>query len=246
MTKSNKPVTPRAIAIACAVFGFAIAGQPSEARAECSPTAYVGSICITAGVRCPRDYIDISSRQIVRMEEYPVLYAVVQDNYYSDAGVPRGYFSLPSTNGRILIGEGTDRDRTEYELGEYIGRDTKEINSSHLPPHDHAAKLTVNKSVPVAMRASNAPGTLSVPQDDGKSLKGETVRGTDAQASFATGLGANKAVRLGGVTTRVHSDVEFSVKNTGNPNSKLSTLQPQMALRLCVMADGGEWPVQPR
>lgn len=224
------------------ITGLTLVSSHSEAQADCSPDSYYGSICITAGNWCPRDYITLYGYQELPIAQYTELYAVIS-NYYGGNG--QTTVGLPHTQGRILIGDGAGPGLTPYYLGDYTGLDYHTMLDYNLPPHTHATTLTVKEDVPLAFIATADSGTETSPTADGKSFKAVTTRNSAAQPSFIDHGNTKDLVNLGGASTTTTQDVQFTLRATGVESPQIPVVQPQLGLRYCVMAEYGDWPPRP-
>lgn len=223
------------------VTSWVLVSSHTEARADCSPYAYTGSVCITAGDFCPEGYTNLGASQELLIRQYTALFGVISIIYGGDGRVSLG---LPAAEGRILIGDGAGPGLRAYDLSEAPGHDLRALTPQNLPPHTHTATLAAKENTTLSLGVIDDDGTELAPTSDGKSFKAKTVRNGAAQPSFIAAEDTTKLVKLSGASTKTTSDTPFSLTATGGGITVISTVQPQLGLLYCVMLDG-DWPDRP-
>lgn len=122
----------------------------------------MGVIKLFAGDFAPKYYM-LCNGQLLSIAQNTALFSLLGTTYGGD-GV--NTFALPNLNGRVPIGQGQSPGTRNYSLGEMSGSETTTLLSINMPPHNHAAHLSVsasnaNQNMPTANSTIAAPGTSS-------------------------------------------------------------------------------------
>ncbi len=119
----------------------------APASVACSPEPYLGSICVTAAVFCPRGYAEASG-QILAISSNSALFSLMGTTYGGDG---RTTFGLPDLRGRSAVGIGTGPGLSNINQGQKGGAETVTLTAAQIPSHTHQA------------RAISAPGDTNSP-----------------------------------------------------------------------------------
>jgi microcystin-dependent protein len=214
--------------VAAMVAGTAFIGAaPAHA---CNDQPYMGTVCMTAAIYCPRGYAEADGR-LLSISQNSALFALLGDTYGGDG---RTTFALPDLRGRSPMGMGAGPGLSPIKQGQRRGTEQTALNTTHLPTHNHTATFTPTGN-PSAMKASTAGGSTTTPssgtylaaaaQPSGSRETPDNIYTTDGSNLVAIkGLEAN----TGG---------EVSVNNTGS-GAPFTTVPPQLGIRYCVAMTG--------
>jgi microcystin-dependent protein len=114
----------------------------------------VGEIRLFAANFAPNNWAYCSG-QLIAVRSNTPLYSILGVTYGGD-GV--NTFGLPNFNGRTAIGAGQGAGLSMYKIGNKLGANTVNLNTTNLPPHTHGA--TANITIPAYSEAgeSSDPG----------------------------------------------------------------------------------------
>ncbi len=205
------------------LIGAMLAGSAQGVFA-CTDSPYLGSVCITAGLYCPRGYMEPTG-QVLSISEYSSLYAVMGNIY---GGNGRTTFALPDLRGRTPVAMGQGAGLSPVDQGQVRGTETRTLTRDQLPEHTHEASLSPTSA---SLQASTAAGTKPEPASDrylGKVTPARGAPAVDLYTSDSSQLTSIKGLALEGA---------ISVANTGN-SQPFSILPPQFGLRFCIAVQG--------
>lgn len=221
-----------------ATFFATLSPFSNDARAECVPDPYVGSVCVTAANFCPRQYMPITG-QTLGINDYQLLYVVTGGIY----GMTNIDFSLPYADGRTLIGTGQGPGLDNYTQGEYGGHEVATMYLPYLPAHTHQATY----------QAGSGALTLNASKDDGKvetpntgDYKAVSTRSNTQLDSYISPSAVQGTAKLGGSSISLPPEQRnvSSETPTQGQQSAFPTTSPQLGLLFCVAYDG-TYPPRP-
>ena len=211
--------------------GAALAGSAlivsAPAQATCVDQPYLGTICTTAGMYCPRGY-STAEGQLLSISQYTALYAYVGTTFGGDG---RTTFGLPDLRGRSAVGTGTGPGLQMVRAGEYRGADTIKVPEQVMPEHTHTMEGATTESTQVASKlgATATAGTSPTPLADG-------VLAATGKANIYAAAGDD--VKLAGPTITVPAlNVTGSVASAGGSQSMI-VHPPQLGLLNCIATEG--------
>lgn len=169
--------------------------------------------------------------QILNIREYQALFAIIRNIY---GGNGKDTFALPNMKGLCMVGQGSvDNGLVNYQLGSRTyGSETVTLSPLNLPSHTHNF---IGKGGAVTGR-TNTPGT-----DNKSYLTNITYkRPSDTSPKFATAYldQPKNSVYLNPET------ITFSSENSTN-SAPHENRSPYLAIRYCICATEGEFPVRP-
>ncbi|MEG3618212.1 tail fiber protein [Magnetovibrio sp. PR-2] len=117
--------------------GFITDTATNEAHATCVPEPYIGSVCITAGPYCPRDYVELNGG-VLPISEYMALFALINTSFGGNGTTTMG---IPDLRGRSPIHHGTGPGLLPADFGVARGGGTVTVANTgegepitNLPP----------------------------------------------------------------------------------------------------------------
>lgn len=230
---------PRIVVLAVGIAALGTFATGGEARADCEPDPYMGSICITVASYCPQQYEDMAG-QVIPIHENPALYSLVGVAY---GGNGHSTFGLPRGQGRTLISAGQGPGLTGFYLGDYAGMDQRGLYLQQLPTHTHETTFVPSQAaLPTLLEVAVKPGTKDQPSSG--DYKGITAKGSGTVAAYIASSTAGTTVQLGGVETTLTSSQGSALSETGVANPVIDTMPPQLGMRYCVAVDG-TYPPRP-
>ncbi len=216
---------------------------PQGARA-CGPEPYLGMICMTAAVYCPRGYAEANG-QLLAIADYNALYAIMGINYGGDG---RTNFGLPDLRGRTAVGLGTGPGAPGIQQGEKRGQVSVVQTVAHMPTHSHQAKF-----VPLGGGGGTLPGTGTVDVVPGAGTGTNTpdpstvyhlggVGGRASDGPYTGDAPGPGSAKVAGVSVEVDASGliiggSVNVENNGG-GLPLPTIPPQIGIRFCVATEG--------
>lgn len=259
-------ISARRLFAVVTALGIAAVLMPAPAKAECTPDAYLGSICMTGMFRyCPNGYADANGK-LMDISGNEALFSLFSDIYGGDG---RTTFALPDLRAFMPVGAGNGPGLTPVEWGELRGSERHALSVMELPVHSHQADFTPT-TTKVDVFIPGQQGNLSV----NTQISATTSSGANASPSAANntlsavsgtarlyGPGGATNVTLGNmettvtgapalppVTTAVMTVTGGSVSLEDTPESQtkyVPNIPPQMAIRYCVAIEG-TYPIRPQ
>ncbi len=113
-----------------------------ESTSAVADTNPIGMIVTWPTDTAPAGWLIVSEVPL-RKADYPALYAALGDTF-ATGSEPAGYFSLPSTPGRAIIGVGDNTGLTGRLLGDQVGEQTHILTTPEMPSHNHTATTPIN------------------------------------------------------------------------------------------------------
>jgi len=204
----------------------------NDARAECVPDPYVGSVCVTAASFCPRQYMPIAG-QTMSINQYQLLYVVTQGIY----GNTHSTFQLPYADGRTLIGTGQGPGLYNYIQGEYAGQEVNYMYSHNLPAHSHQAVYQAGSNA-LTLKASKDNGKVETPTTG--NYKAVSTRSNTQLDSYISPSAVQETAKLGGSSATLPPAQSglSSITPSQSEQSAFPTTSPQLGLLFCVAYDG--------
>ena len=254
----------RSFMVAMALGTAAILMKPEPAKAECSPNAYLGSICMTGMVRfCPGGYADANGG-LMSINGNEALFSLFSDIY---GGNGRTDFALPDLRAFSPIGAGTGPGLEPVVQGTLRGSERHALSIMELPVHSHQADFTPT-TTKVDVFIPGQPGKLSV----NTQISATTSSGADATPSatnntVSSATGAARLYGPGGGTNVALANLDTTVAGTPTIPPTITIIEtvtggivslgdtperqtkyvpnipPQMDIRYCVAIEG---PYPPR
>jgi len=210
----------------------------SPAHASCSPEPYLGTVCITAAVYCPRGYIELGPSKTLpnHSSEFQDLFSLISTIYGGDF---KNTFKTPETAGRILRSPGHGPDLEPATLGDLSGSASTRILYDNMPSHTHNGTYSPYKYERPHINVSTENGTKSTPEE-GDYLAVSNKNGNQSK-SFTQAMRMEHGTAIAGshITSQPASS-DLIVEQTGNGQS-IRTVPPQLGLRFC-LANMGYWP----
>ena len=121
---------------------------------------FLAQIIMFGGNFAPRGWA-FCAGQILPINQYTALFSLLGTTYGGDG---RTTFGLPDLRGRNPIHAGNGPGLTPRQLGQVGGLETTVLQTSNLPPHNHAGVLKVSSADSTAATAAagasiGTPGT---------------------------------------------------------------------------------------
>jgi len=167
--------------------------------------------------------------QTLSVNDYQALYSLIGQTY----GGSGTSFNLPDFRGAGLVGVGTAQTGTKYEAGARFGTETETLSMAKMPAHTHDL---IGEKGATALRTS-APGTDAL--------------------SFLTNIGYQRPTDPAPLAAMAYLDIS-KAPVTLHPNSLTNGSEnlnmvvashenrsPYLAIRYCICAFEGEYPVRP-
>ena len=114
---------------------------------------YIGEIRMFAGNFAPRNWA-FCEGQLLSIATNTALFSILGTTYGGDG---RTTFALPDLRGRVPLGPGNGPGLSPKILGQLSGSETNVMNSNQLPPHTHAATITVKPQASTAAASEDTP-----------------------------------------------------------------------------------------
>ncbi|MCF6457805.1 tail fiber protein [Pseudoalteromonas sp. MMG023] len=205
----------------------------NEAQANCVPEPYLGSVCMTAAVYCPRGFAEANG-QLMSISQYSALFSIIGTNYGGDG---RTTFGLPDLRGRSAIGVGSGPGLQTVRQGSMPGREFVTLSLMNLPSHTHTASVSNPVSVQVSIPiVSNSGPYVTTPNDNQNYLAASPPGGPSAAAIWAAD-DSEILTLVGGVSASGAVTGAVTVGNTGGSQS-FENRPPQTGVRYCVAIQG--------
>lgn len=210
--------------ITTAAFGSLMAGQSAYA---CSSESYIGSICVTAAVYCPKGYFEANGGTLA-ISQNQTLYAVIGTSYGGDG---RSTFKLPDFRGRTPVGYGSmiGTRMGPVMMGQQRGVEAVALTSNNMP--------SISANLSGASASGNITITKAVKQGSG------SPDGTSTSGSLAGSAGsAFSPVKLysssdSNITIPVNIPVTGTATIAGQ-GSPVYNVPPQLGVRYCINSMG--------
>jgi microcystin-dependent protein len=107
----------------------------------------MGVVLCFAGTFVPRYWASCDG-QTLRISDNPALFSLLGTTYGGDGIIT---FNLPDLRGRTVVSAGKSV-LNSYKLGESAGKESVQLNMTHLPVHDH------NGNISLQLAAASDPG----------------------------------------------------------------------------------------
>ena len=218
------------IAVGTALAGAALMSI-APAQATCVDQPYLGSVCMTAAVFCPRGYAEANGA-LLSISSYQALYAVMGTTYGGDA---RTTFGLPDLRGRSGIGQGQGPGLLPVAQGQIRGKDIYTASAATMANHTHTATFESSGGSAVTIPVSANSGTNVVaPDATNNRLSASPAGGTSAAGIWSSNT--EQVATVGGVTGGGGSGT-VTVAASGS-SQQTTYYPPQLGMRFCVATDG--------
>ncbi|WP_452597750.1 phage tail protein [Pontimicrobium sp. MEBiC01747] len=103
---------------------------------------FLGEIIMFGGNFAPRGWA-LCDGQLLPISQYSALFSILGTTYGGDG---RTTFALPDLRGRSPIHAGHGPGLSTMKLGQRGGTETKTLNITELPSHNHLAAMSVSKA----------------------------------------------------------------------------------------------------
>ncbi len=259
-------ISARRYLMVAVALGTAAILMPEPARAECSPDANLGSICMTGMFRfCPRGYADANGG-LMSINGNEALFSLFSDIYGGDG---RTTFALPDLRAFMPVGAGTGPGLTPVVQGNLRGSERHALSLMELPVHSHQADFTPT-TTKVDVFISGQQGNLSVnTQISATTSSGANASPSAANNTLSTVSGTARLYGPGGATNVTLGNLDTIVAGTPaipptttiiktvmggfvsledtpeNQTKYVPNIPPQMAIRYCVAIEG-TYPIRPQ
>lgn len=209
----------------------ALALAPLASAMACSTDAFLGSVCVTAGTRCPKDTLPADG-QLVAVAGNEALFNLLGTTYGGDG---RTNFALPDLRGRVVVQRGEGRGLTNREVGQQFGNLDLQITEANLPPHNHPASSEAQ--VTLTLRAVRIPGDSADPSGKIFAALKNASPATPTTTYGYSNLPADvdmdaSAIRVGATVTTT-----LGPAGGGQP-LPYGNAQPTLAMTYCVVVNG--------
>lgn len=207
----------RRIVSAVLVLGLGSVASPD--RADAGEQPYLGDITMVGFGFCPRNWLEASG-QILTIEEYPLLFALLGVTF---GGNGRTTFALPDLRGRVPVAQGQGTGLSDYKMGQTGGAETHTMTPEELPSHQHQ----VTGSATGRMVAAEEDATTEDPNGQFLAVPAASIYGAPA----------NPVNMANGSAT---IEVDLTSQATGG-NLPIDLRQPYLTVRFCI-AVRGQYP----
>jgi microcystin-dependent protein len=227
----RRSLIPVALGAAASLGALTVA--PGSARACGDPsTIYIGTVCMTAGSYCPRDFMPADGR-LLDIADFNALFAVMGCEYGGNCSTT---FALPDLRARSPVGAGTAPGLMPVQRGVKRGVETVTQTVDTMAPHSHTITATGPATgggtidvVPGAASGTTEPAA-------GTTYHLGAVGGKADDGPYTTASAGGDPAKVAGVSVTMDSTgLEADPTGTGEPQINLP---PQTAVLVCVAVDG--------
>lgn len=220
----NRPA-PRIVLFA------ALALAPLADAMACAEELFLGSVCATAAVQCPRKTLPANG-QILPIVGNEALFSLLTSTY---GGNGTTTFALPDLRGRVVVNQGQGRGLANREMGQRLGDLDLRIAQANLPAHDHPASSTAD--VNMTLRAKYSYGSSTEPS--GKTFAGLAIYGLDPLNRLLGYSELPADVDMDASAIKVSATVTTTLGPTGGGQPiAFGNTQPTLAMTYCIVIDG--------
>lgn len=194
-------------------------------------SSFIGEIRAFPYTFVPLGWVECNG-QVLLVNQYPALYSIIGIRY---GGAPGVNFNVPNIQGAALVGVGSIPGGTvNYALGNYrYGAETVTLTTPNLPSHNHSF---------IGKAGTDTSRTAAAETDNKSYLSNITYQrpGVDIKPQLATAY-------LNVSTNPVYLNANTITPSNGNNNGNLphENRSPFLAIRYCICADDGNYPVNP-
>ncbi|GGF55111.1 microcystin dependent protein [Terasakiella brassicae] len=197
----------------------------SETALACSDDAYLGSVCVTSGNFCPKDFVPADGK-VLAISSNQALYSLLGNMY---GGSAPATFALPDLRSRTPVGIGGSLD---IQQGQLYGQETVTLTVSQLAEHNHGATFTPDTSGGFSVKASKNAALKEIPSN-GDMLATPPVNG------YISNGQQGSPVMLGGATVPPSTGSVVQIANAGSaPPTPISVIDPQTSAQYCIKMKG--------
>lgn len=153
---------------------------------------FLGQIQFVGFNFAPRGWLECNG-QLLAINQYQALFSLLGTIYGGDG---RTTFALPDLRGRSAIGAGTGPGLSTIRQGQRGGAETKVLNTSEIPAHNHPS------------------GTLALPGNT--SAGSEAIAGNGIPASYPgaySAATADSSMPVGGATGNTGGSQSFGLRD---------------------------------
>ncbi len=173
---------------------------------------YIGEIMLVGFNFCPRGTTEANG-QLLPISQFTALFSLYGTIYGGDG---RTTFALPDLRGRVPVHVGQGPGLSNYLPGQRGGVEAQTLTSQQMPPHQHGVTVTLNGTTAPASSPSPAGNLPAL--STGASLYGTIPSGGSPAAMNAAGASVTE--------------------NNAGGGQPVSTVQPYLALRYCIVLNG--------
>jgi len=203
----------------------------SETAQACSDDAYLGSVCVTSGSFCPKNFSPAEG-QILTISSNQALYTLLGNMYGGSAPTT---FALPDLRSRTPVGIGGSLD---LKQGQRYGQETVTLTVGQLASHTHDATFTPDTTGQFSVKASKNAALKEIPSN-GDMLATPPVNG------YISNGQQGSPVMLGGATATPSAGSVVQIANAGSaPPTPISVIDPQTSAQYCIKMKG-TYPPRP-
>ncbi|WP_419799259.1 MAG: phage tail protein [Terasakiella sp.] len=191
----------------------------------CSDEAYLGSVCVTSGSYCPKNFSPADG-QILAISSNQALYSLLGNMYGGSAPTT---FALPDLRSKTPVGIGGSLN---LQQGQRYGQEKVTLTVGQLADHTHEATFTPDTSGEFNVKASQNAAQKEVPAD-GDMLATPPVNG------YISNGQQGGAVMLGGAQATPSAGSVVQIANTGSTSpAPISIIDPQTSGQYCIKMKG--------
>jgi len=228
------------------IFGSMVAGVTMTSSlpvsATCTDQPYLGSVCVTAAVYCPKGYIEANGA-LLPVSGNEALASLLGATYGGDG---RNNFRIPDMRGRTPVGRGEGPGLKPVVQGMMRGDQAATMSIANLPAHNHSAVFSssggssMSVDIPVS---GNTDGNKTTP-DSSYSYLAASPGGSARDAAGIWSNKMDKAASVKGVTVSGSSGGGTVTIGTTGGEQPFYIIPPQTGLRYC-LATQGIYPPRP-
>ncbi|WP_417831338.1 phage tail protein [Terasakiella sp.] len=191
----------------------------------CSDEAYLGSVCVTSGSYCPKNFSPADG-QILAISSNQALYSLLGNMYGGSAPTT---FALPDLRGRTPVGIGGS---LAIGQGQRYGQESVTLTVGQLADHTHHATFTPDTTGQFNVKASKNAALKEIPSN-GDMLATPPVNG------YISNGQQGSPVMLGGATATPSAGSVVQIANAGSaPPTPISVIDPQTSAQYCIKMKG--------
>ena len=197
----------------------------------CSPQSLMGSICVTAGNRCPKDTLPADG-QLLAIADHAPLFSLLGTTF---GGNGRTTFALPDLRGRVAVNRGQGRGLSDREIGQQLGSLQLPLTVDNLPPHDHPASSTAD--VAITLRGQSRPGDSAEPSGKSFAALRNAYSGMPTTTYGYSNLPADVDMDASAIKVRATVTTTLEPAGGGKP-ATFGNAQPTLVMTVCIVTEG--------
>jgi len=212
-------------------YAAALALAPVASAMACTPDAFLGSVCVTAGNRCPKDTLPADG-QLMPVAGNAALFNLLGNTYGGDGSTT---FALPDLRGRVVVNRGQGRDLADREVGQQFGTLALQLTEANLPSHNHAASSEAQ--VTLTLRAVQAPGESADPAGRAFASLKNVSPATPTTTYGYSELPADVDMDVSAIRASASVTTTLGPAGGGQP-LPYGNAQPTLAMTYCIVVNG--------